>query len=210
MELTKFEHACFSLTTDNQTLLIDPGVFTSDLKIADTIVGVIITHEHPDHFDVATLRKIISINPHVTIIGHDSIMRQINELQTISVDVGDTISIGAFDMAFYGGEHAHIRDGLPPLVNLGVLINQKVYYPGDSFAVPAVEVDVLALPVGAPWLKLSETIDFLSQVKPRLAFPTHDAVLSSIGKSIVDNHCLAAAESIAASYQRLSNQPFML
>lgn len=210
MELTKFAHACFALTLDNQTLIVDPGELTTDLVIPDNITAVVITHEHADHFDVATLQRIIDHSPAVTIIGHDSIMQQINELQTISVEAGDTISIGAFELAFYGDEHAHIRDGLPPLVNLGVLINQKIYYPGDAFDTPDVPVDVLALPVGAPWLKLSETVDFLTSVKPRLAFPTHDAVLSAAGQSIVDRHCQAVAETIDTSYQRLDNHPFMI
>jgi L-ascorbate metabolism protein UlaG (beta-lactamase superfamily) len=39
-------------------------------------------------------------------------------------------------------------------------------------------VDVLGLPTGAPWLKLSEAIDFLRVVKPRLAVPIHEAVLA--------------------------------
>lgn len=205
MELTKFEHACFALTLDNQTLLVDPGALTTDLVIPDTIVAVVITHEHPDHFDIASLQRIIDNNPHATIVGHDNIMRRINELQTISVNASDTISIGPFDLAFYGGEHAHIRDELPLIVNLGVLINHKIYYPGDSFATPDEPVDTLALPVGAPWLKLSETVDFLTSIKPRFAFPTHDAVLSDIGKSIVDNHCAAVAESLGISYQRIDN-----
>ena len=37
---------------------------------------------------------------------------------------------------------------------------------------------MLGLPTGAPWLKLSEAVDFLRAVAPRTAVPIHEAVLS--------------------------------
>ena len=40
-------------------------------------------------------------------------------------------------------------------------------------------MEVLGLPTAAPWLKLSEAVDLLRAVRPRLAFPVHDAVLST-------------------------------
>ena len=43
---------------------------------------------------------------------------------------------------------------------------------------------VLALPAGAPWMKLSEGVDFLRAVKPRLAFPIHEAVVAEAARGI--------------------------
>ena len=37
-------------------------------------------------------------------------------------------------------------------------------------------MDVLALPVAGPWMKISEAVDYALAVKPRLAFPVHDGV----------------------------------
>lgn len=45
-------------------------------------------------------------------------------------------------------------------------------------------IDVLAFPVVAPWSKMRETIDFLREVRPRLALPVHDAVASPEGRAI--------------------------
>ena len=116
---------------------------------------------------------------------------------------GDKVDIGPFRLRFFGGKHALIHVSLPLIDNLGVLINDTVYYPGDSFTLPNTPVDVLALPVGAPWLKLSETMDFLAAIKPLLAFPTHDAVLSDIGKALPDNLLPAIAEKVGAEYKRI-------
>jgi hypothetical protein len=37
---------------------------------------------------------------------------------------------------------------------------------------------VLLLPTGAPWLKVSEAVDYLRAVAPRTAVPIHEAVLA--------------------------------
>jgi hypothetical protein len=83
------------------------------------------------------------------------------------------------------------------------MINDAVYYPGDSFTKPDKPIQVLALPVGAPWLKASEMLDFLMAVKPTVAFPTHDAVLSEIGKSMPDRYVPLFAEKIGTTYNKL-------
>ena len=46
---------------------------------------------------------------------------------------------------------------------------------------PASDVRLLAAPIGAPWLKIGEAMDFVLAVAPRRAFGTHDMTLSRIG-----------------------------
>lgn len=186
MRLTKYEHACFTIEKGGQLLVIDPGNFTTDFAIPSNVIGIIITHAHSDHFDPDQLTAIYNNNPDSILIAHPSIVEKMPDHKSISVQADDTITLGHFNLAFFGGEHATIHPDMPPLANLGVLIDSRLYYPGDSFVRPMVPVDTLALPVGAPWLKISETIDFLREVHPRFAFPTHDAVLSDIGKSLPD------------------------
>jgi hypothetical protein len=65
------------------------------------------------------------------------------------------------------------------------LINEQLYYAGDSFTVPeGVEVDLLAAPSGAPWMKIAEVIDYVLAVKPKRSFPTHEMLLSRAGKDL--------------------------
>ena len=62
MKLTKKSHACVRLEKDGQTLVIDPGGFSEE----DAAVGadaILVTHEHPDHFDEARLRAGLEANP---------------------------------------------------------------------------------------------------------------------------------------------------
>lgn len=205
MQLTKFKHACFTVTKNNQTIIVDPGVFSTDFTAPDNAVAVIITHEHPDHLDTSHLQSIVDKNPDITIIAHESITSQLAQFKTKAVSAGDTISIGEFDLTFYGGQHATIHPTIPTIANLGVMIDKKVYYPGDSFVIPQQPVEVLALPACAPWMKISEAIDFLAAVAPSTAFPTHDALLSDEGKTIFNRLFTLFAEKANIDYHATIN-----
>ncbi len=199
----KYEHACFTLEKDSQLLVVDPGNFTTDFISPSNVVAIVITHEHGDHFDHEQIAAIAAENPNVVIVGHPSITDKIEVFQTISVLPGDELMTGPFSLRFFGGEHAVIHPDIPVIANLSVLVNDLLYYPGDSFVRPDVPVDTLALPVGAPWLKLSEAVDFVRDIKPRFVFPTHDAVLSDIGKGLADRLVPQLVPSI--EYKRLTN-----
>lgn len=204
MQLVKYEHACFTVEKDGQLLVVDPGNFSSDFIAPAGVVAVVITHEHADHFDRDLLAAIIDKNPEALIVAHSSITTNIEVFQTRSVDVGDRVSIGPFDLEFFGGEHAMIHADIPVIINLGVMINDLLYYPGDSFTLPDNRsVDTLAIPAAAPWMKLSEAMDYLAAVRPRFAFPTHDAILSSEGQALADRLLGMVAEQNNIDYRRL-------
>lgn len=186
MKITKYEHACFTVEENGQVLVVDPGAYTTDFTAPTGVVAVIITHEHTDHMDQAHLQTIVDTNPDVVIISHSDITSQLGGFKSMNVVPGEGVKVGNFTLEFYGGKHATIYPELPAVANVGVMIGGRLYYPGDSFALPGREVEVLALPVSAPWMKLSEAIDFAKAVNPKMIFPTHDAVLSDFGKGLPD------------------------
>ena len=62
MKLTKKSHSCVRLEKFGRTLVIDPGGFTE----ADATAGaeaILVTHEHPDHFDEGRLRAALEADP---------------------------------------------------------------------------------------------------------------------------------------------------
>lgn len=204
MRLTKYEHACFTLEKDGKLLIIDPGVVTTDLGSPENVIAIVISHEHPDHFDPAALSALIARNPDAIIYAHKDITKQfVDTLPHQAVTAGELVEAGPFQLEFFGGEHAVIHPSLPIVVNLGLMIDNSVYYPGDSFTIPDKPVKILALPVTAPWLKISEAMDYLTALKPSLAFPTHDGVASDFGKQLPDHMLPSFAESYGGSYQRL-------
>jgi hypothetical protein len=97
-----------------------------------------------------------------------------------------------------------IHSSIPVIDNVGVLINDELFYPGDSFTVPDVEVGTLAAPAGAPWSKISEAIDYVLAVKPRRAFSTHQALLSVVGLNMWNDRLTAATEASGGAFTALA------
>jgi L-ascorbate metabolism protein UlaG (beta-lactamase superfamily) len=206
MELTKYEHACFVVEKDGKSVVIDPGVLTTDFTMPDNVVAVVITHEHVDHLDIDHLSEIAEANPSVVMIGPADVTAKLKNFETRTVHGGDNFTIDGIEFEFYGDQHAAIHPSWPLAQNVGVMIDERVYYPGDSFTIPEKSVDTLALPIGAPWLKVSEVVDFMMAVSPRFAFPTHDAVLSADGQSFHDGTISKFAEGADIEYRRIDGE----
>ncbi|MCW4459298.1 MBL fold metallo-hydrolase [Microbacterium sp. MPKO10] len=196
MNLTKLEHAAFVIDNDGERLIVDPGAFTTPITDAAGTVAVVITHEHPDHWTPEQLQRIRSINPNVRIFGPAGVARAAEGFDVTVVEAGDEVDVEPFSLRFFGGKHAVIHPSIPIVDNLGVLIDGAVYYGGDSFTVPeGVEVDLMAVPAGAPWLKISEVMDFVAEVAPKRSFPTHEMVLSRVGKDMSNQRIASVVES---------------
>jgi len=206
MKLTKYQHACFTVEKDGAVLVIDPGNLTADFVSPENVIAVVITHEHADHFDPDILAAIYDGNPNSLLIAGLEITEKMPDHKSRIANTGNIIEVGPFTLEFSGGQHATIHESMPTVANLGIMIDNTVYYPGDSFTKPEKAVAVLALPVAAPWLKISEVMDFLTTVKPTMTFPTHDAILSSSGKAMVDRMLMDIAKQYDGVYQRI-NQP---
>jgi L-ascorbate metabolism protein UlaG (beta-lactamase superfamily) len=77
-----------------------------------------------------------------------------------------------------------IHPDIPVVLNVGYLVGGRLFHPGDAFTSPGQPVEVLAVPVDPPWLKVSEPIDYLRAVHPKVAVPVHNQVLSAAGRAI--------------------------
>ncbi len=204
MKLAKYQHACFTIEQEGKLLVVDPGILTQDLGAPENVIAIVITHEHSDHFDTDALGALLAHNPEAIIYAHESITSQLdNTLPHQAVASGDEITAGPFQLRFDGGEHATIHPSLPVVANLGVHINDRLYYPGDALYRPEGKVEILALPAAAPWCKIWEIIDYVNDMEPSVAFPTHDAILSDSGKTIVDSMLSMTVQKTGGEYRRL-------
>jgi hypothetical protein len=61
------------------------------------------------------------------------------------------------------------------------------------------------VPTSAPWLKSSESIDYIRAVRPRLAVSVHDGLLNDIGLGLVDNLVGGMAEQAGSEFRRLAS-----
>ena len=201
MRITKYEHACFTVEVDGKILVVDPGEFAEGLENLNNIVAVVATHAHKDHFDPEVLETIYDKNPDAVLVALPAIVKEVPNHASRSVNTGDKVTIEPFELEFFGGKHAPIHESMNTGDNVGVLINDAVYYPGDSFSQPNRPVKVLALPVGGPWLKLGEVIDFVHAVDAEKIFPTHDFHNSKAGEAMI--------AQIAEPHAKASNSTFV-
>lgn len=185
MRVTKFEHATLTLVEDGRTLVVDPGSYTAPLADLEGVVAIVVTHEHPDHWTPDHLDRLLKLFPGTPIYGPDGVVRAATGYEVTAVHPGDVVEIEPFRLEFFGGRHAVIHESIPVIDNVGVLVNDEFYYPGDSYALPgSAQVRLLAAPAGAPWLKIGEAMDFVLAVAPRRAFGTHDMTLSVVGRDM--------------------------
>ncbi|MEU3861053.1 MBL fold metallo-hydrolase [Streptomyces sp. NPDC028722] len=189
MKLTKKSHACVRLDKEGRTLVIDPGGFSEE----DAAVGadaVLVTHEHPDHFDEGRLRAALEANPAAGIWAPRSVADQLAAAfpgRVHTVGHGDTFRAAGFEVEVHGELHAVIHPDIPRIANVGFLIDGgRVFHPGDALTVPARPVETLMLPVMAPWSKISEVIDYVREVGPQRAYDVHDALLTDLARPIYD------------------------
>ncbi|MFI9585329.1 MBL fold metallo-hydrolase [Streptomyces sp. NPDC052236] len=203
MRLTKKTHACIRLEKDGQTLVIDPGSFSEP----DAALGadvILVTHEHPDHFNEDRLRAALIADPGAQIWTLRSVAEQLSAGfpgRVHTVGHGDTFTAAGFDVQVHGELHAVIHPDIPRITNVGYLVDGSLFHPGDALTVPDHPVETLLLPVHAPWSKLSEVIEYVREVKPQRAIDVHDALLTELARPIYDGHIGSLG---GAEHQRLA------
>lgn len=180
MQITKFAHSCVLIENDGVRVLFDPGNFTTGFEDLTGLTAILVTHQHPDHLDLDRLPALLARNPEARVFTDPGSAQKLDEagIAAQSVQPGDSLDVGT-SVTVHGGRHAIIHPDIPGIPNVGYLVGGRFYHPGDSFEVPEIDVEILGLPTGAPWLKLSEAIDFLRAVGPRTAIPIHEAVLTA-------------------------------
>ena len=176
MRLTRYGHSCVLVEDGDARVLLDPGVFSAGFEELRGLTGVLVTHQHADHLDVARLTALLEANPGAQLHCDEGSAAQL-ELPHVVVRDGDVLDLGT-PVRVAGSQHAVIHPELPRVPNVGYLVADRFFTPGDALTVPDAGVEVLGLPTAAPWLKLTEAVQLLRDVRPRLAFPVHDAVLA--------------------------------
>jgi L-ascorbate metabolism protein UlaG (beta-lactamase superfamily) len=204
MRITKFEHACFVASIGDKKVVVDPGSFTVPLPDSNNVIAVVITHEHADHWTPEHLQRIKDNSPDVRFFGPAGVVEAASEFEFTTVKDGDKIDIEPFTLEFFGEKHAQIHKSIPLVDNVGVLINDSVYYPGDSFTLGPVGVELLGVPASAPWLKIGEVMDFVLAQKPKRSFATHDMINSVLGNQMASARITATTEQNGGEFVPLA------
>jgi L-ascorbate metabolism protein UlaG (beta-lactamase superfamily) len=188
MRLTHFRHSCLLLDFDGVRILFDPGTFSHGFEGITGLDAIVITHQHPDHCDQGRVADLVSGNPSAKLLA-DPQSAGILGGDWQAVSPGNVLNIRDVQLTAGGGRHAVIHPDIPVIDNTVFMVGTEdrpaqFCHPGDSLFVPSVPVDVLAIPATAPWMKISETVDYLRAVAPRVALPIHQEIISEAGRGI--------------------------
>jgi L-ascorbate metabolism protein UlaG (beta-lactamase superfamily) len=187
MELTHFGHSCllaeFGVDSGVARLLFDPGTFSHGFEGVTGLSAILITHQHPDHADPQRLPALVEANPQAALYA-DPQTADLLGGNWQPVEVGDELSVDGLTIRGVGGRHAVIHPEIPVIDNISYLVGDgehpaRLMHPGDALFVPGEPVEVLATPAAAPWLKISEAVDYLRAVAPRHAVPIHQGIIAA-------------------------------
>jgi L-ascorbate metabolism protein UlaG (beta-lactamase superfamily) len=192
MELTHFGHSCllaeFGVGSGVARLLFDPGNFSHGFEGITGLSAILITHQHPDHADPQRLPALVEANPQAALYADPQTAALLGG-DWQAVQVGDELTIEGLTIRGVGGRHAVIHPEIPVIDNISYLVGDsehpaRLMHPGDALFVPGEPVEVLATPAAAPWLKISEAVDYLRAVAPRHAVPIHQGIIAPQARPI--------------------------
>lgn len=193
MKITKHGQSCLFIETEKGSrVLIDPGKFVfgepENLKNTDAdftdIDVLVITHEHPDHFDENTIeiikreKPVVFANAKVSGIIAEETMQDCKLLL-------ESLSIGPFgkgkDIYITGVEsrHGDLPNGKPVPEVAGVIVDDgenQLYHPGDTVEIKSIGADIIAVPIaGTVTTTAEEARDQIARfkIKPKLVIPIH-------------------------------------
>lgn len=211
MKLTKYTHACVRLEKDGRVLVLDPGTFSETKEALDGAGAVLITHEHGDHIDVPAMVNALRGSDDVAVYAPAGVASHLREEaphasdRVHSVEPGTSFEAAGFTIRSFGGQHALIHPQIPVVANIGYVIDENVYHPGDSFIIPdGITVKTLLVPIHAPWNKAGEVIDFVIGVRAPRAFQVHDGLLNEMGLKIIESHVTRIGARYGTEYSHLA------
>jgi L-ascorbate metabolism protein UlaG (beta-lactamase superfamily) len=178
MKFTKFGHSCLLIEEGDARILFDPGSYSIGFEGLENLDAILITHTHGDHLDIPRIKDLLQKNPGVRILTNPMVTEALEKAGVVSevLKAGETANIKGVEIEAVGDTHAEIYKTLPRLDNVGFMVQNRFFYPGDAFTLPEGQVEILGAPVSAPWMRISEGIDYIFKVNPKIAIPMHDGI----------------------------------
>jgi L-ascorbate metabolism protein UlaG (beta-lactamase superfamily) len=156
--------------------------------------AVLVTHQHADHVDLQRLPAVMEVNRQARLYAEPQAADVMQEagIAAERTVAGTELTFGSVQVMPVGDKHALINEALPRIGNLGVVLRSEgepsLFHPGDAYDAQPGQIDILALPLNAPWTASRDTVAFAQRISPRFCVPIHDALLSAIGRSLYLSH----------------------
>lgn len=174
----RFSQSAFRITAaSGLVIVIDIFEPLADSQGADI---VLVTHEHPDHFEPGAVKPLLKPGTRVVTPASMKAAGTDQGLGTDTLAPGETKTIGTLTVTAvraYNRQapfHPYARDWVGYLFEVDGL---RVYHAGDTDLIPEMEglaVDVALIPVGGMFtMGWQEAVQCAELLKPAVAVPMH-------------------------------------
>lgn len=190
MTITKLGHCCLLIEIEPKKegkgvvrIMTDPGNYSTAQNEVKGVDFVIISHEHPDHYHLESVKAVLKNNPLAKIVANKAVAALLRKegIECSIVGHGESIDLASIPVRGWGEKHAVIYKSVEQVENTGYFIDERFFYPGDALTPIEKGIDMLALPVTGGWVKISEAIEYALAMKPKKCIPVHDGNLKKIG-----------------------------
>jgi L-ascorbate metabolism protein UlaG (beta-lactamase superfamily) len=174
VQFERFVQSTFRIKSGDTVVYIDPHRIAS----GDTADLVLVTHEHYDHMDAASIKAVEG--PNTVVVANAPCARQLQGKvgsRIVSIEEGHTVNEKGIPVrAVAGYNNIHRRgSNVGFIFDLGGL---TIYHAGDTGRVPEMAslgpIDVALLPIGGTYtMDEKEAADSVKDVRPKVAVPMH-------------------------------------
>jgi prepilin-type processing-associated H-X9-DG protein len=181
VRISKYIHSCLLFEQDGEKLLFDPGNYSFidghvTPETFQDVSTIVITHSHPDHLALEPLKQILALSDaDVVTNGEVAAILQGEGIDATIIEEG-MLTVGAFTLRAIPTPHeAILADTVPR--HTAFLVDDRVLNCADSFAdplLPYAGVEVLIMPVMAPFLTEVGAAAFARRMRPHQVIPVHD------------------------------------
>lgn len=206
--ITFLGHATLRIELDGASFLTDPILrpFAWGLvhrhrpgqyvrQLVDGLDGVLISHLHRDHLDLASLRRLPGNVEVIVPRGGGDVVRRSGPWSVRELAVGESVRVGRAQVRATPAAHNGFRAPFGPMAEcLGFVVegSRRIYFAGDTATFDAMAdigpVDVALLPVagwgprlGPGHMGPAEAVQALEMLRPKLVVPIHWGSLVPLG-----------------------------
>jgi L-ascorbate metabolism protein UlaG (beta-lactamase superfamily) len=191
LQLTRWGHSAVSIENNGFKAVIDASGL-NDPRALDDADAMLISHEHTDHYNPAKVVAAAVAKPGLAVYTNRSVAALLEQAGATSnakvhvVGHGDSFDVGGVPIEVHGELHAPIYPDVTQVLNIGFLIDHRIFHPGDAYTDPGVPLDLLFGPLHGFYAKPSLLVDYIRHLRPSLVGPLHDALLNTTGEAAMD------------------------
>ena len=181
MKISKYLHSCLVFELDDYKILFDPGKFSFveglvTAQMFNDVKAVVITHIHPDHYDIDILKSILELSG-AMVVTNSHVGKDLDKAGIVYTLLEEgTANFGPFILKAFPVTHERIMDNPLPQMT-GFIINDKVMHPVDSMEDKLLEykdIELLLMVTMAPFANEVRISGFADRLQPKQILPVHD------------------------------------